>query len=46
MTGEHPNARKAIDDLVRRQVAEGTPVKQAEQRARETALRHDRQKEK
>lgn len=40
--GEHPNARKSMDDLIRRQREMGVPVKQAEERARETARRQDR----
>lgn len=39
--GEHPNARKSMDDLIRRQREMGVPVKQAEDRARETARRED-----
>ena len=44
MSGEHPNGRKAMDDLIRRQVEAGIPARKAEERARETARRNDRQK--
>lgn len=39
--GEHPNARRAMDDLTRRLVGEGMKPKEAADRAREVALRHD-----
>ncbi len=42
MSGEHPNGRRAMDDLVGRMVREGVKPADAERRARETALRMDR----
>ena len=42
--GEHPNGRKAMDDLVRRQVESGADPKQAAERARQAALRNDRKR--
>lgn len=44
MSGEHPNGRKAMDDLTKRLRDMGVPPKQAEQKARETALREDRKR--
>ena len=41
--GEHPNGRRAMDDITRRLRNEGMPSKQAEEKARETARRMDRQ---
>lgn len=40
--GEHRNGRRAMDDLVKRMVNEGVKPADAERRARETALRMDR----
>jgi hypothetical protein len=42
MSGEHPNARKAMDDLTRRLVEAGVKPADAEQKARDTARRVDR----
>ena len=42
MSGENPKAREAMNDLIRRQREMGVPVKQAEDRAREIARKHDR----
>lgn len=44
MSGEHPNGRKAMDDLTKRLREMGVPAKTAEQKARETALREDRKR--
>lgn len=44
--GEHPNGRKAMDDLVKRQVESGVSREAAVKRARETALRDDRKRNK
>ena len=35
--GEHPNARRAMEDLVRRATNEGIPAKRAEEMARKAA---------
>lgn len=43
-TGEHPNGRKAMDDLTRRQVESGVDPKVARERARQAALRNDRKR--
>jgi len=43
MSGEHPNGRKAMDDLTRRLVESGVKPQTAEQKAREAARRVDRQ---
>ncbi|MBU6364822.1 MAG: hypothetical protein KJT01_01295 [Gemmatimonadetes bacterium] len=43
MSGEHPNGRKAMDDLTRRLVESGVKPSAAEQKAREAARRVDRQ---
>ena len=40
--GEHPNGRRAMDDLTRRLRGDGMPSRDAERIARETALRNDR----
>jgi hypothetical protein len=42
MTGEHPNGRRAMDDLKRRMVNEGIPPAVAEEKAREVARKNDR----
>ena len=42
MSGEHPNGRKAIDDLTRRMVEAGAKPADAEKRAREVARDTDR----
>lgn len=41
MSGEHPNGRKAMDDLTRRLVESGVPARKAEEKAREVARNHD-----
>ena len=46
MSGEHPNGRKAMDDLIRRQVEAGIPARKAQEQARQTAIRHDQQQKK
>jgi hypothetical protein len=43
MSGEHPNGRKAIDDLTRRLVESGVKPSDAEKRAKEAARRNDRE---
>ena len=40
--GEHPNGRRAMDDLIRRKVEGGVKPADAERQARESALRNDR----
>ena len=42
MSGEHQNGRKAMDDLTRRLVEAGVKPDAAEQKARDTARRVDR----
>ena len=42
MTGEHPNGRRAVDDLTRRMVEAGVKPADAEKRAREVARDTDR----
>jgi hypothetical protein len=42
--GEHPGGRRAMEDLTRRLREMGVPAKDAEKRARETALREDRRR--
>jgi len=44
MSGEHPKGREAMSDIQRRLREMGVPAKEAEQRARETALRDDRKR--
>jgi hypothetical protein len=44
--GEHANARRAMEDLVRRAVNEGIPAKRAEEMARKAARDYDRQNKK
>lgn len=44
MSGEHPNGRKAMDDLQRRLVESGVNPKRAEDLARESARRVDKQR--
>lgn len=39
MSGEHPNGRKAMDDLTRRLVEAGVRPADAEKKARDTARR-------
>lgn len=43
-SGEHPNGRRAMDDVQRRLQSDGVPAKRAEQIARQTALREDRKR--
>ena len=44
--GEHAQGRRAMDDLTKRLVSEGVKPSDAERRARETALREDRKRNK
>ena len=44
--GEHPNARRAMDDIVRRATNEGIPAKRVEELARKAARDYDRQNKK
>lgn len=39
--GEHPNGRRAMEDMQRRLREGGVSSREAEQRAREIARRHD-----
>lgn len=41
-SGEHPNGRRAMEDLKRRLVADGYKPADAEKKAREVARRVDR----
>jgi hypothetical protein len=40
--GEHPNGRKAMDDVIKRCVDHGMSLDEAKERARKSALRIDR----
>lgn len=40
-SGEHPNGRKAMDDLIRRQRESGVPYDTARRNAEKAARRHD-----
>lgn len=42
--GEHPKAREAMDDLVKRARESGASPKRAEELARDTARREDRKR--
>ena len=42
--GEHPNGRRAMEDLTRRLRGEGLPSDKVEKIARDTALREDRKR--
>jgi hypothetical protein len=42
VSGENPNARKAMDALIKAQREQGVSPREAEKRARDAALRHDR----
>lgn len=44
MSGEHPNGRKAMEDVQRRLREMGVPTKVAEQKAREVARREDQKR--
>jgi hypothetical protein len=44
MSGEHPNGRKAMEDVQRRLREMGVPDKQAEEKAREVARREDKKR--
>ncbi len=41
-TGEHPNGRKAMDALIKRQIDHGVDPAKATERARKTAQEMDR----
>ncbi len=45
MSNEKKGAREAIDRMVKQMVENGTPVRYAEKKARDTAIKHDRKKE-
>lgn len=42
MSDEHQNGRKAMDQLIKGMIQSGVPVQKAKEKAREVALRHDR----
>lgn len=44
MSGEHPEGRKAMDNLIKRAVDSGMPVDRARELARKAAQDHDRKK--
>ena len=44
MSGELPNGREAMNDIIRRKVAMGVPAKKAADQAREIAKREDRRR--
>lgn len=41
-TGEKPGGRQAVEDLIRRQRESGVTPREAERRARESAIRSER----